>query len=100
MRAHYDLSPEADSDLGDIADAIADRDVDAARRYINGLFDRFQLLAEFPHLGRARDEAPALHSFAHNHHMIFYRRIDGGVEIARVLHGARDLAAIFRGPDA
>lgn len=28
-------------------------------------------------------------------HLIFYRPIDGGIEVIRVLHGAQDLDAIF-----
>lgn len=29
-------------------------------------------------------------------YLIFYRPIDGGVEVLRILHGARDIERIFR----
>lgn len=28
-------------------------------------------------------------------HLIFYRPVEGGIEVLRVLHGARDINAIF-----
>lgn len=35
--------------------------------------------------------APGLRSFPVGKYLIFYRLIDGGLEIVRVLHGARDI---------
>jgi hypothetical protein len=36
-----------------------------------------------------------LRSFVVAHHVIFYRLIEGGFEVARVLDGVRDLAPLF-----
>ena len=56
----------------------------------------FRHLASHPNLGRSRDElAEGLRSFPVGRYVIFYRAIPEGVEIVRVLHGSRDLNAIF-----
>lgn len=47
-------------------------------------------------MGRARDElAEGLRSFPTGQYIIFYQPVPGGIEIVRVLHGARDLDAIL-----
>jgi toxin ParE1/3/4 len=49
-----------------------------------------------PGLGRNRpDLAEDLKSFPTGNHVIFYRVVDGGIQILRVLHGARDIKKIF-----
>ncbi|MCC7382255.1 MAG: type II toxin-antitoxin system RelE/ParE family toxin [Deltaproteobacteria bacterium] len=48
-----------------------------------------------PH-GRSREElGPSIHSFPVGDYIIFYRPVKGGIEIARILHGARDIDALF-----
>jgi len=43
-------------------------------------------------MGRTRDElVPGLRSLPFGRYVIFYRALDDGSEIVRVLHGARDL---------
>jgi len=50
-------------------------------------------------MGKSRDElAAGLRSFPIGQYIIFYQPVPGGVDIVRVLHGARDLDAIFN-PD-
>ena len=47
-------------------------------------------------MGRARPELAAdLRSFPVGNYIIFYRPIEDGVEIVRVLSGARDIDALF-----
>jgi toxin ParE1/3/4 len=56
-------------------------------------------LAENPMAGRAREELlPGLRSFAAGRYLIFYTPMDDGITLDRVLHGARDVEAIFREP--
>lgn len=40
--------------------------------------------------GRLR---PNLRSHPHGSYVIFYRAVEGGIEVVRVLHGARDIDA-------
>ena len=89
------ISPEAEADLDDIDDYLFELDSDVADRFATEFGNRFQLLAERPHLGRSSSYAPNLRRFAMPPYIIFYRPIEGGVEIVRVLHGARNLGEVF-----
>ena len=56
-----------------------------------------QRLAEQALMWRARDDVmPGLRSVLVHPYVIFYRLTDTTVEIARVLHGRRNFAALFR----
>lgn len=47
-------------------------------------------------MGRKRDELlPLLRSFGVDDYLIFYRPIESGIEILRVVSGYRDLDALF-----
>ena len=90
------VSEAAREDLDAIWLYIAQDDPDAADRFIQTLVSRFPMLASMPGMGRLREElSPSLRSFPVGNYVIFYRPMEGGVEIARVLHGARDLPPLF-----
>ena len=92
----YRVSAEARSDLGEIWLHIAQDNPNAADKYIRSVVSRFPTLASMPQMGRERSElSPGLRSFVVGHHVIFYRLFDGGVEIARVVDGVRDLPPLF-----
>jgi toxin ParE1/3/4 len=56
--------------------------------------------AEHPLMGRPREElAAGLRSMLVHPHVILYRTSQDSVEIARVLHQRRDLAAVFERTD-
>jgi toxin ParE1/3/4 len=53
--------------------------------------------AERPLLRRSRDDIlPGLRGVLVHPYILFYRLTAGGIEVVRVVHGHRDLAAIFR----
>lgn len=92
----YLVSVTARSDLDEIWLYIAEDNVDAADKFMRAVTSRFCLLASMPGMGIAREELAArLRSFPVGNYVIFYRRIEKGVEILRVLHGARDLPPLF-----
>ncbi len=92
--------PRAKADLVEIWDYIADDSEERADAFIATIDQKFQALAGRPNMGRLREElAERLRSFPVGRYVIFYRPISEGIEIVRVLHGARDLDAIFQ-PDA
>lgn len=96
--SRYRLTDQAQADLDEIWLYIAENNIPAADRFLDTLQERFVLLAGPPLRGRVRPElAPNLRSLQVGNYVIFYRPIDDAVEVARVLHGARDIDAIFEG---
>jgi toxin ParE1/3/4 len=92
----FRVSEDARKDLNEIWLYIADANEAAADRFIRALVSRFPLLASQPEMGREREELPGgLRSHAFGNYIIFYRRARSGIEIVRVLHGARDLTPLF-----
>ena len=60
------------------------------------LYETMQKLAQFPLVGKERAEIlEGLRSFPVNNYVIFYRSVDNGIEVIRVLHGARDIESLF-----
>lgn len=94
MRVHF--SPLAESDLAEIKRYIAHDKPLAAARLIRSIRDRIrETIASFPEIGQACDQlAPGLQRFPIGNYVVFYR-ITSRVEIARILHGARDIDKLF-----
>ena len=70
----------------------------AADRLLDAIDAACRLLAANPELGRLRPElAPEVRSFPVRGRVIFYRPIPDGIQVLRVLHGARDIPAQFEG---
>ena len=68
-----------------------------ADAFIDSIDRKLHELADSPHIGRSRAELLAgLSSFPFGRYIIFYLIIPGGIEIVRVLNGARDIDPQFR----
>ncbi|HYV29151.1 MAG TPA: type II toxin-antitoxin system RelE/ParE family toxin [Candidatus Eisenbacteria bacterium] len=92
----YRVSDAARSDLDEIWLYIAQDNPDAADKFIRTIVSRFPTLASMPYLGRSREELSInLRSFPVGNYIIFYRPMENGVEIARVLQGAMDFPPLF-----
>lgn len=66
-----------------------------ATRFITALEAHFEPLLHFPLSGAAREHlAPDLRVTFHHPYAIYYRPLPDAVVIVRVIHGARDIAAI------
>ena len=92
----------AERDLDDLwcYMAIAADHPEIADRWLDALMAHARLVATQPKMGIARPEvAPEIRSFIEGRYVIFYRPIPDGIEIVRVLHGARDLEASFHTDD-
>lgn len=91
----------ASRDIENIIDYIADNSsFDAAERFLKKINDKCRTLANFPNMGRRRSElAELLRSFPVDDYLIFYRPIEGGIEVLRVVSGYRDLEALFQDED-
>ena len=76
---------------------IAERNFAAADQLTQRFDDALDLLARFPGMGTSRDDlSPGLRSFPVGDYLLLYRRAKGGIELLRVVHGARDLRRLFR----
>ena len=89
----------AEADLAEISAFIAKDNPTAAMRLIDMVEEKCRLIASRPAIGRPRDALLAgLRSHPIGQYIVFYRPIPDGVEIVRVLHGARDVDAAFTEP--
>lgn len=87
----------AEADLEEILDYIEDRNPAAAERLAEAIDRRCESLGRSPGSGRMRDElAPGMRSVVVEKYVVFYRVTPSAVEVIRILHGGRDLDAIFR----
>ena len=92
-------SPQVDSDLDGIWYYVASESasIEIADRLIDSITDRFFLIANYPNIGRRRDDdlRPGLRSFPVGEYLIIYRLQDEDVLILRVLRGSRNIQALF-----
>lgn len=87
---------QAHIDLVEIWLHVAQDSIKAADDLLDNMDKEIQLIAASPKIGRKREElAKNLRSFPVSSYVVFYRIQPGGIEIIRVLHGARDIDGIF-----
>ncbi len=92
----FHITDQAKLDLEGIWLFIASDDIDAADGMITNIIARFSILADSPEMGRSRDELVAgLRSFPVENYAVYYRKLAVGIEIVRILHGARDIPALL-----
>ena len=91
------VTKQAKQDLLSIRSYIADDNPSAADKLLDTLNKRIGTLADHPLLGPARaDIAPDLRYLVSLDYLILHRVRKDAVEIVRVLHGARNLSALFK----
>lgn len=107
-RSRVDKRPRAIRDLADIAVYLAEESGsdDLALRFLDAAEASFAQLAAMPESGVARKyRDPELEGVrmwriaGFEQHLIFYRPSPRGVEVIRVIHGRRDIEALFGGLD-
>ena len=103
MKPRVFIFPEAQRDLDEQFVYIGERNFDAAERFEAAVRDDLGRLAGMPGMGALREFASPhllemrswpVHGF--ENHLIFYRPVPDGIEVIRIIHGARDLDRIFR----
>jgi len=95
--------PRAIQDLDDAAAYIQERSgPDRAIRFLRAADSTFAMLVGMPGMGtRYEPDEPLFADLRyfpitrHPNHLVFYRPFTDGIEVLRVLHGARDIAAIL-----
>lgn len=96
------LTPHARRDLNEIADYIAADSPSSALRFINAAQGTFALLSDNPEAGSTAQlsskRLAGLRRFrvkGFKNYLIFYLVGTSTLTILRILHGARDIEAIF-----
>jgi len=96
--------PQAVQDLVDIAAYLAEEsgNDELGWRFLDAAEEALRHLAEMPGLGVTRQyNDPDLAGVrmwrvaGFPNHLIFYREVESGVDVIRVLHASRDIDAIF-----
>jgi len=90
------ISPLAETDLNDILDYIAQDKPEAALRWVEKIRSTCEFIAENPEIGERRPEfrTGQFRSTLVGNYVVLYRPASEGVEIARVLHGSRDIRSL------
>jgi toxin ParE1/3/4 len=89
---------QADADLDALYDWIAEQaDPDVAHRHLLQIVEAVERLTDFPNRGRPRDGIRSgLRSIPFERSVtIFYHVVGDDVQVLRVIHARRDVAAAF-----
>ena len=97
--ANVRRTPDAEDDLVGVWLYIAEQS--QSPEIADGVLDRIgakcRLYATQPEAATRRFElAPKVHSFVVNNFVVLYRACQDGIEVLRVIHGARDVDVEFR----
>jgi toxin ParE1/3/4 len=89
-------SEQAQQDLEGILDYLDSQSSQAADRFAVKFEQTCNLHATHPGIGTSSEEyAPNLRHFTVWNYAVFYRPVDDGIEIIRIIHGARDIPKLF-----
>ncbi|MBW4646509.1 MAG: type II toxin-antitoxin system RelE/ParE family toxin [Goleter apudmare HA4340-LM2] len=92
----YRISQQAEQDLEDIWTYLAQQNQLAADKQIAQILNRFPMLAQFPDMGKKQDDLmDELRSSPVKPYVVFYKKINDGIEIFRVFHQSRDVEREF-----
>jgi toxin ParE1/3/4 len=87
---HY--TAQAEADLDQITDYYSATSPAAGLRVLNAIEARCRQLANHPRMGRVREDlGPGVRSSTVLRYVIFFRATTDGIDVLRVLHGARDI---------
>jgi toxin ParE1/3/4 len=96
------IDPEADRDIEEEFNYLADRNMDAALRFLQATTDTFEKLAEMPGMGSLRQfKNPKLAGVrmwpikGFENYLVFYLTTEESIKVVRVLHGARNIEKIL-----
>jgi len=83
---------EAVADLDAIWDYIAQDSPEAADRFVDELQGIFHLLSTYPGMGELQVALAdgTYRRFTHRNYVIYFRPIEEGIALVRVLHGAQE----------
>jgi len=90
------IRPGARADLLEVWSHIAEDSIANADAFSDQMDEVIAMPGRMPKAGRLRDEfGTGIRSFGCGSYLIVYREDQLGVDILRVLHGARDIETLF-----
>ena len=93
---NYIISQLAIKDLEEIIDYFSEHNIEAGEKFLSEFEKKCKYLVDFPSIGRGYDDIkPSLRGLPLASYIIFYRSINDGIEIVRVISGYRDLESLF-----
>jgi toxin ParE1/3/4 len=93
----YFINIIASRDLMAISDYFYSFNIEAGEKFFRDFNQKCGQLAAFPNLGKSYTEIQLdLRGIPLANYIIFYRLIEDGVEIMRVVSGKRDLPSLFQ----
>lgn len=103
MTSRFHILPAADRDLDHQADYLArEAGIETALRFYDAAAATFENLVRMPGMGEQRHTTKprlvGLRVFrvqGFERYLVFYRPREDGIEIVRVLHGARDIDSVL-----
>lgn len=103
MQGRIELRPQVPQDVGEIVQVIGASSQVAADRFLEALGNAFDRLAAMPEIASRYEHSPrsarlrAWQIPGFDNYIVFYCPLqDGsGIEVWRVLHGARDVARLL-----
>ena len=98
MSGRYRLTPEAQRQVDEIGAFIAQDSIDAALKVYDALEETFELLAQNPGLGHAREDLTdkPLRFWSVYSCLVVYDFASAPLTVVAVLHGARDVAQLLK----
>ena len=92
----YVINILASRDLNEIADYFAKNNLEAGEQFFREFNRKCQQLVSFPNSGKSYTNIRAnLRGLSFQGYIIFYRVLDDGIEILRVVSGRRDFPSLF-----
>lgn len=94
--SRYVINILASRDLNEIADYFAENSLEAGDLFFRDFNRKCQQLVAFPNSGKSYVKIrPDLRGLSLEGYVIFYKILDDGIEILRVVSGRRDFRTLF-----
>ena len=92
----FKISRQADIDLEDLWLYLTQNDSLAADLFLAKIVNKFPMLAQFPEMGKSRNDlSEGLRNFPVKPYIIFYRYREDYIEIIRILYQSRNIEDQF-----
>jgi toxin ParE1/3/4 len=94
--SRYVINILASQDINEIADYFAQTSLEAGERFFSEFNRKCQQLVAFPNSGKSYAEIRSdLRGLSLEGYIIFYKVLDEGIEILRVISGRRNFPSLF-----